>query len=98
MSGAEILLIAAGAVAVVAVCAIWSGYVLSILWAWFLVPFGLPEIGVAHAIGIVLIARMLKGMPAESENKRPFLRIGSWFVGTLLLLFVGYIAKGYVRA
>jgi hypothetical protein len=34
---------------------ILRGFVLSRLWAWFLIPLGLPSIGVAHAIGIALI-------------------------------------------
>lgn len=31
---------------------IYFGYVNSILWGWFLVPLGLPAIGVFHACGI----------------------------------------------
>ena len=38
---------------------IWSGFVLSIMWTWFLVPIGLPKLGIAHAIGITMIVRML---------------------------------------
>ena len=34
---------------------IYRGFVLSILWAWFLVPLGLPEIGIAHALGVSVI-------------------------------------------
>lgn len=31
------------------------GWVLSTLWAWFLVPIGAPEIGIATALGISVI-------------------------------------------
>ena len=39
---------------------LWSGYVLSVLWGWFLVPaFHLPQISIALAIGISLVVNML---------------------------------------
>jgi hypothetical protein len=35
---------------------IFNGYVLSVLWGWFVVPtFGAPTLGVAPAIGIALV-------------------------------------------
>jgi uncharacterized membrane protein len=36
----------------------YRGYVLAQLWAWFMVPFGLPVIGVAHAIGVSVLIGM----------------------------------------
>ena len=36
-----------------------NGLALKVLWGWFLVQFGLPEIGLAHAIGIGLTAGCL---------------------------------------
>ncbi len=94
MGGAEILFIAVASVGVIAVLAIWQGYVLSILWGWFFVPLGLPTISIAHAIGIALVVGVLRGMPPESKSENTFSRLGIWFVGTLILLAVGYIAKG----
>lgn len=42
------------------VAAIWRGYVLTILWAWFIVPvFHLPVLGVVAAIGISLVVTFL---------------------------------------
>lgn len=37
----------------------WKGYVLSVLWAWFAVPFGLPVLGVVQAMGIALLVTFL---------------------------------------
>lgn len=31
---------------------LWRAYALATLWAWFLVPLGLPVLGLAHAYGI----------------------------------------------
>lgn len=39
---------------------IWGGYVLSILWGWFMVTaFALPPLHIANAIGLALVVRYL---------------------------------------
>jgi len=38
---------------------LWKGYVVSCLWLWFLVPLGVPAIGVLHAWGISILAGFL---------------------------------------
>ncbi len=42
-------------VVLVVVLSVVRGFVLSYLWSWFVAPLGIPEIGIAHAIGISLI-------------------------------------------
>ncbi len=43
-----------------AIDAIWSGYVLTCLWGWFVVPtFALPPLTLAQAIGVSLIVGYL---------------------------------------
>jgi hypothetical protein len=45
------------------------GYVLSWLWLWFIVPLGLREISVVHAIGIsILIAMLTRGLPKTTPK------------------------------
>lgn len=40
--------------------ALWSGYVLSVLWRWFVVPpFGAPALSVGYAIGIASVVGYL---------------------------------------
>ena len=36
------------------------GYVLWRLWAWFAVPLGVPGLAYPHAVGLLLIAQMLR--------------------------------------
>ena len=49
-----------GVIALIPFMYIWSGYTLSILWAWFFVPtFGALPLNVATAIGIAIIADYL---------------------------------------
>jgi len=40
--------------------ALWSGYVLSVLWRWFMVPgLGLPVLTVGYAIGVATVVGYL---------------------------------------
>lgn len=39
-----------------------KGWVLSAVWQWFVVPIGLPVIGIAHAIGISLTYSAIHGI------------------------------------
>ncbi|TSC81867.1 MAG: hypothetical protein G01um101420_780 [Parcubacteria group bacterium Gr01-1014_20] len=48
------------AVAIGALSSLLRGWVLSILWGWFMVPtFGLPELGVVPAIGMMFTITFL---------------------------------------
>ena len=41
-------------------CMVWRGYVLSILWKWFMVPlFHLPALNIPFAMGLALIVFLL---------------------------------------
>ncbi len=50
---------------------IWSGYVLTILWHWFVVPtFQLPELTIFPAIGIAMVVSYLTYQsPPDVEEK-----------------------------
>ena len=52
--------------------ALWRGYVLFVIWAWFIVPtFGAPTLSIPAAIGVSLIVAYLArdGRPAEKVKK-----------------------------
>lgn len=93
------------ALAVVAGGVIWSGYVLSILLAWFLVPaLGAPALGVAQAMGVTLTARMVAGHASgkdDSEKKttaEKLTGLANIFVKPLVILCVGWVVKQWVPA
>ena len=69
-----------------------NGFVLTKLWAWFIVPFGLPELGLAQAIGIAMVIGFLTNqhIPDNKDEKawKPFITL---YVGPFLTLFAGYI-------
>jgi len=50
----------AGVLVLLAISAIWKGYVLTVLWGWFVVPtFGLPALSLAPAIGMSMVVSFL---------------------------------------
>lgn len=49
---------------------IWRGYVLTILWAWFIVPvFSAPPLRVPFAIGLSLITAFLTHQGAKAQDQ-----------------------------
>ena len=55
-----------------ALSAIWRGFVLSILWDWFMVPyFALPPLSLALAIGIGLVVTFMTNQRTGLEAEKP---------------------------
>lgn len=49
-----------GVLGLLAISAMWKGYVLTVLWGWFVAPtFGLPVLALAPAIGMSLLVSFL---------------------------------------
>ena len=46
----------------------WFGWVVSTLWAWFVVPLGLQAIGIAHVVGLRVTVRMLSGKIRKTDE------------------------------
>lgn len=83
---------------------IWSGYVFSVMWGWFVVPyFHLPAISIPVAIGVGLIVSMLThdktGNEAE-EVKTSSEKIAMAIVMSLVLpaifLFAGWVTTKFL--
>lgn len=81
--------------------ALWSGYVLSVLWKWFMVgQFGLPALGVVSAAGVALVVRFMAHVPdakkfveendKEFEFKSYFKIVAFAFIYPLLSLIFGW--------
>lgn len=46
------------------------GFVLSVMWGWFMVPtFGLPPLGIASAFGVALMVGVLTQDPSAAKEK-----------------------------
>lgn len=55
--------------------ALLSGWVLSLVWKWFVAPLGIPTIGVFHAVGLSLAIQLFIAKSTQSEEKRHPLEI-----------------------
>ena len=56
---------------VVGLSAIWRGYALAILWAWFAVPiFLLPELSIPQAIGVLMMISFATHQTIENPNDK----------------------------
>ena len=81
---------------------IWSGYVATRLWTWFLVPLGLPVINIPFALGLTTTLALITGSSAiqttlldvpkkvaaedESNWDRYSKQISGWLVPAFMLL------------
>lgn len=87
-----------GAMAVLAAYSCYVGLMAWTLWGWFVVPFGLPQVTLAWAIGLCVTANLIVNpvprlkpaapgpeMPNKSALTRP-----------VALLAIGYVAKQFM--
>jgi len=85
------------ALAVYAVVA--SGFVISILWGWFVVPlFGLPALSIPHAIGITLIISMARAPQHQDKGSGESFstKLSALFIAPWMALLIGWITKGFI--
>ena len=75
-----------------------QGIVFSYLWVWYLVPLGLPVIGILHAYMLVMMARIVMFRPnLEKRNKDESLKAMSMYVGAWLTVWaIGWLLSSYV--
>lgn len=86
-----------GVIGIITLAVIWRGFVLSVMWGWFLVPIGLPNIGLALAIGISATVAMMTHQATQSTEKSDGGKaLIALFVGPLLLLGIGWVVHQYV--
>src|SRR3989344_254836 len=96
------MLVLIGGIMVVAT--LLRGYVLSVLWRWFMVPtLGLPALSVAQAIGIALVVGMLTHQsqhyyPEDKDEKtsNKVVRIIEPFLTPFVILLIGWVVRQYM--
>ena len=82
--------------------AFWKGFVLVILWRWFVVPVfpSLPQLTVTQAVGLALIASLLQIRPYTGEHEWIDVVAHKLAYGILLppsMLLIGFIiVKGFM--
>jgi len=93
-SGTEIAI----SILMLPVIAVFYAFVATYLWEWFLVPLGVPSVGMAHIYGVMMTLGMI--MPNESNgssNKGALLAnvLGKAF-GALLIWGLGAMVHGWM--
>lgn len=83
------ILLLIGGILLLGVLVMWRAFALTYLWTWFIVPFGLPEIGLWHAAGISTIISYLTYEGAKQEDG--WTPVTQAFVYPLFALIFGYI-------
>ena len=84
--------------------ALLSGWALSVLWGWFIVPlFNLPALPILYAIGISFVASLLHPTPTIQQDKKEdnttkiVRAIAQIVVTPLLAVFFGWIVHSFIR-
>lgn len=91
-----------GFLGVLALSSLWSGYVLTIIWKWFMVPaFGLPALSIPMAIGLIVTAHCIQKPPEPTTRETEPLAIlkdglSRLFLYPLISLLVGWVVHHWV--
>lgn len=67
----------------------------SSLWPWFMVPLGLPSIGMAYGVGISFFVVFFTGTKRD-ETKSPWVNFGDAVALALILWGAAAIAHSFV--
>lgn len=73
---------------------LFDAFALQIMWGWFVVPLGVPPVGLAHAYGVFLLWLLFK--PIRVREGDVWKSMGKRIVRTLLVLGLGWIVQGFM--
>lgn len=76
--------------------AVWSGYVLTVLWGWFIVPFGLPALSISWAFGLILVVSLLRSPARKPREDETWHVLACYTLGPLFALLFGWIAHSFM--
>lgn len=82
-------------IAAVGVSVLVEAVILARLWTWFVVPLGLPHIGIAHASGLSLCVMLFQRPSRRRDGDEPMRDVFSRVVGEALGRYGCAILFGY---
>jgi hypothetical protein len=79
----------------------FNGWVLSILWGWFIVPLGGPVLTIPFAIGVAVIVHLLTYQYDTAKDERDTATkvghaVGVTLLSPLLALLIGWVALKFI--
>ncbi len=78
----------------------WNGFVITILWGWFVVPhFGVAPLNIPTAIGLGMVALLFSRgqiLLEDEYQKSLIMRKAYNFFEPALLLLIGWIATWFI--
>lgn len=95
------ILLVLGTIVGLALLGVWWGYAIHVLWAWFVVPLGVPALGVAQAYGLsVLFGLFLNtrglAIGKEKSNDEWATSVTVSVLMPAIALLFGWIAVGFM--
>ena len=81
---------------------LFRGYILSVLWGWFMVPtLGLPRLSVVQAIGIAIVVSFLTHqdtsyIPKKERKRSGWESLGVVILYPLIALLFGWVVHQYM--
>lgn len=86
------MLIVLGGLAAMVISAVYRGWVLMLLWAWFVSPtFGVPALRIPTALGVAVLVGMLTFNPTGKESRSFTEALACSTASTTVALVVGWI-------
>ena len=85
--------------AVVAIGLIWRGFVLSVLWGWFIIPVfpAMPVLSIPVAIGIAIVVSFLTyQLNSKEKSDQPIQQMGVALLYPGVVLILGWIVTFFL--
>lgn len=79
---------------------IWRGFVIKMLWGWFLVPLGVPAISISVACGLLILVALATQKISDNVetyyskakyNDKIVIATVFWGLGGVFMLGFGYV-------
>jgi len=90
------LVVALGLAAFVGVSAIYDGWVVSLLWNWFITPFGVVRLTIPWAIGLSCVKMSWLGAKGAKEGQDQWEAIGEALGLITFALIIGWVAHFFM--
>lgn len=75
---------------------LYSGWALTLLWSWFITPFGVVPINIPWGIGLMCVGALFKGINLSDEDIPPWLSVLLGAAWVTIVLAIGFVASKFL--